>query len=288
MAAFQKVKQRREDENEAMGLGKIGRRIAVAVARKVGMKARKYVAPVLPYVITPVAIGAGLSAGALALFLHIADDVRDNDGVWRFDHDGLRLALALRTPGRTQLMKTVSTFARPDVMVSLGFVSLLFAWRSPVHRSKGLLVGVSLAGGGGIIGGIKSRVARERPTLIEALAREGTFSFPSGHSFISLCFYSILASWWMRSRPKLGDRLAIGTAAGSWILLIGASRVYLGVHYPSDVLAGYAAAVPWLTACLTAYNQYEKRVALLPPGPTHTDPEATTPTEELEPSDEAA
>ena len=57
-----------------MGLGKIGRRIAVAVARKVGMKARKYVTPVLPYVITPVAIGAGLSAGALALFLHIADD----------------------------------------------------------------------------------------------------------------------------------------------------------------------------------------------------------------------
>jgi hypothetical protein len=39
------------------------------------------------------------------------------------------------------------------------------------------------------------------------------------------------------------------------------------VHYPSDVLAGYAAAVPWLTACLTAYNQYEKRMAQLPPGP---------------------
>ena len=164
--------------------------------------------------------------------------------------------------------------------MSLGFVSLLLHGAVRFTAPKVLLVGVSLAGGGGIIGGIKGRFARERPTLIEALAREGTFSFPSGHSFISLCFYGILASWWMRTRPKLGERLAIGTAAGSWILLIGASRVYLGVHYPSDVLAGYAAAVPWLTACLTAYNQYEKRIALLPPGP-HVDPETTTPTNEV-------
>ena len=248
-------------------LKKLGRRIAVGIARKVGMKARKYVAPVLPYVITPVAIGAGLSAGALVLFFHIADDIREQDGVWRFDHDGLRLGLALRTPNRTALMKTVSAFARPDTMSSLGFLSLLLAWRSPVHRSKGLLVGVTLAGGGSIIGVIKHKFGRERPTLIEALAKEGTFSFPSGHSFVSLCFYSILASWWMRSRPRLLDRVLIGTGAGGTILLIGASRVYLGVHYPSDVLAGYAAAVPWLTACLSAYNQYEKRIALLPPGP---------------------
>ena len=58
------------------------------------MKARKYVAPVLPLIVTPVAIGAALSAGALALFFNIADDIREQDGVWRFDHDGLRLGLS--------------------------------------------------------------------------------------------------------------------------------------------------------------------------------------------------
>ena len=264
-----------------MKWGKIGRRIAASVGRKVGVKARKYIAPVLPYVLTPIAIGAGLSAGALVLFFHIADDVRETDGVWRFDHDGLNLALKLRTPERTSLMKFVSAFARPDVMVFLGYLSLMGAWRSPVHRSKGILVGVTLAGGGGIIGIIKHNFARERPTLIEALAKEGTFSFPSGHSFISLCFYSILASWWMRTQPRLGTRLLIGGVAGGTIATIGASRVYLGVHYPSDVLAGYAAAVPWLTACLSAYNQYEKRITLLPPGPS-VPPEETKPTEAAE------
>jgi undecaprenyl-diphosphatase len=130
-----------------------------------------------------------------------------------------------------------------------------------------VLLAVTLAGGGGIIGIIKHNFARERPTLIEALAKEGTFSFPSGHSFISLCFYGIIASWWMRTHTHLSERFLIATASGSAIALIGASRVYLGVHYPSDVLAGYSAAVPWLTACLQAYNQYEKRVAMLPPGP---------------------
>jgi len=249
-----------------MGLGKLGRRIAVSVARKVGMKVRKYVAPVLPFVVTPIAVGAGLSTGALVLFFNLADDIRDTDGVWRFDHDGLRLALSMRTPQRTTLMKTASAFARPDLMTGLGIGSLLLSWRS-VHRPKGILLAVALAGGGSIIGGIKHRFARERPSLIEALANEGTFSFPSGHAFISLCFYGILAAWWMRAQPRLGPRLLVFVASGSAIGLIGASRVYLGVHYPSDVLAGYAAAVPWLTACLAGYHQYEKRVALLPPGP---------------------
>lgn len=251
-----------------MGLGTIGRWVAARVARKVGRTARKYVAPILPALVTPVALGAGLSAGALALFFQIADDVREQDGVWRFDHDGLRLALSLRTPRRTLLMRGASALARPDVMSGLGVVSLAICWLLPHQRARGVLLAVTLAGGGGIIGGIKHRFARERPSLVEALAKEGTFSFPSGHAFIALCFYGVLASWWIRSRTDWVRRLIISAATTQAILLIGASRVYLGVHYPSDVLAGYAAAVPWLTACLAAYTQYERRMALLPPGPT--------------------
>ena len=243
-----------------MGSRSIFRRLAVTVARRLGMKARKYVTPVLPALITPVAIGAGLSAGALALFLRLADDIRDTDGVWHFDHDGLRLGLKLRNPRRTILMRGASDLCRPDVMSGLGVAALGVAYFVPRARPKATLLAVTLAGGGAIIGGIKARFARERPSLVEALAKEGTFSFPSGHSFISLCFYGVLAFWWIRSRPDLVRRTVVGTASASWILLIGSSRVYLGVHYPSDVLAGYAAAIPWLTACLTAYHQYEKRL----------------------------
>ncbi len=250
-----------------MRLGNLGRRLAAAVARKMGVKARKYAAPVLPFVVTPLALGAGLSAGALVLFFNLADDIREQDGVWRFDHDGLKLALSLRTPQRTVVMKAASALARPDLMTLVGLTSLAISWRHAVHRPKGILLAVTLAGGGSIIGGIKHLFGRERPSIIEALAKEATFSFPSGHSFISLCFYGILTSWWMRTRPEPFKRGIVLLASTNAIALIGASRVYLGVHYPSDVLAGFAAAVPWLTACLTGYAQYEKRMALLAPGP---------------------
>jgi undecaprenyl-diphosphatase len=246
-----------------MGLGRTVRWVAAQAARRVGVRARKYAAPLLPALVTPVAVGAGLSAGALAFFFHIADDVRQQDGVWRFDHDGLRMALALRTPRRTILMHGVSALARPDVMTVLGTFALLAAWRLPRHRPRALLLAVSLTGGGAIIGSIKHRYARERPSVIEALAKEGTFSFPSGHAFIALCFYGTLASWWLRSRTDWFRRLVVAGATTKGIVLIGVSRVYLGVHYPSDVLAGYAAAIPWLTACLAAYHQYERRLAPL-------------------------
>jgi undecaprenyl-diphosphatase len=234
--------------------------MAVKAARKVGLKARKHVAPMLPALVTPVALGAALSAGALVLFFRLADDIREQEGVWRFDHDGLRLALALRNPRRTLLMRAVSDLCRPDVMSGLGVAALGVAYLVPRQRPKAVLLAVTLAGGGAIIGGIKTRFARARPNLIEALAKEGTFSFPSGHAFIALCFYGVLASWWNRARPDPVRRIVVGTSSTAWILLIGASRVYLGVHYPSDVLAGYAAAVPWLTACQYAYHRFERRV----------------------------
>ncbi len=252
-----------------MGLGSIGRHIAAKVSRGIGKNLRKYVAPALPIIVTPVAIGAGLSAAALALFLNLADDVRQQDGVWRFDHDGLKLGLSLRNPRRTMVMNTASALARPDIMTGIGFLAVIGAWQIPKLRPQCILLAVSLTGGGIMIGVMKTRYERARPSLIEALAREGTFSFPSGHSFISLCFYGILTYWWLRSRRSWLQRVVTVIVSGFGILLVGASRVYIGVHYPSDVLAGYAAAVPWLTACLTAYHQYERRVAakLLPAPP---------------------
>ena len=61
----------------------------------------------------------------------------------------------------------------------------------------------------------------------------------------------------------LPEKLGIVGLCTAFIALVGASRVYLGVHYPSDVLAGYAAAFPWMTACLTAYEKFERQIPAL-------------------------
>lgn len=229
--------------------------------RTVSKVARAFVTRVLPFVVTPVAIGAGITAGAMTLFFDLADDIRSSEGVWRFDHDGLELADRIRTPLRTTVMRGVSNLARPDIMTWIGLGSLLAAWWVPRHRVRATLLAIALGGGGLLIGSIKYRYARTRPNLIEALATEGTFSFPSGHAFISVIFYGILASWAMRRYPEFRQRVFIVGTTGTMIALIGGSRVYLGVHYPSDVLAGYAVAVPWLTACLIAHRQFELRGA---------------------------
>ena len=222
---------------------------------------RRILGPLVEVVITPMAIGAAVSAGAVVFFLNLADDIREQDGVWKFDHDGLNLGNALRTPERTAIARTVSDLARPDVMSAVALVSVVIAWRSVRFRREAILMAITLGGGGLIIGTTKYRYGRQRPSLVEALAVEETFSFPSGHSLVSMCFYGTLAYWWMKNRHWLA-KFGIGSITTLFIAIVGASRVYLGVHYPSDVLAGYAAALPWLVACLSAYERSEREISV--------------------------
>lgn len=117
-----------------------------------------------------------------------------------------------------------------------------------------LLVGVAAgpwrhgAIGAGVIGLaalaveiIKSTVARERPDLLEPILVEHGFSFPSGHASLSMVAYGILAVLVTRSFLPRGTRLAAFGMLAGLVFLIGLSRVWLGVHYPSDVIAGWVA-----------------------------------------------
>jgi undecaprenyl-diphosphatase len=96
---------------------------------------------------------------------------------------------------------------------------------------------------------LKYAFHRARPTpFFAALPR--TYSFPSGHALFSFCFYGVLAGLLAgRTRSRLA-RVLIWTLAGLLVAAIGLSRIYLGVHYPSDVIAGYLAASLWVSALL--------------------------------------
>lgn len=87
----------------------------------------------------------------------------------------------------------------------------------------------------------KATVARERPAILEPIVVEHGFSFPSGHSALSMAAYGILGVLVMRSRLPRPVRRGIAAGLAILILLVGVSRVYLGVHYPTDVLAGWTA-----------------------------------------------
>ena len=91
--------------------------------------------------------------------------------------------------------------------------------------------------------GAKHFFQRDRPGLWESIAPESTFSFPSGHAMGSMTLAAVLVALAWRTRW----RWPVAMLAGLFVLLVGVARMYLGVHYPSDILAGWCAALAWVT-----------------------------------------
>ena len=112
----------------------------------------------------------------------------------------------------------------------------------------GVLIGSWLLGLAGAVtvglasignGSLKEFVARTRPDLLEPVLVERGFSFPSGHALLSMVAYGVLGVLVMRSRLPRGVRRGVVVVLGLVVLLVGLSRVWLGVHYPTDVVAGW-------------------------------------------------
>jgi undecaprenyl-diphosphatase len=100
---------------------------------------------------------------------------------------------------------------------------------------------------------------RPRPEAFFGLAIPATYSFPSGHALTATCFYGVLAGLLAARTRPLAGKAGLWALAATLAALIGLSRVYLGVHYPSDVLAGYAAAVVWMAAVRVGYGLRRRR-----------------------------
>jgi len=94
---------------------------------------------------------------------------------------------------------------------------------------------------------LKALVHRPRPQPFFGYPQPNTYSFPSGHALISLCFYLALAEIEGRKR-------AWRLAAVLFAVAIGLTRIYLGVHYPTDVAAGFATAIAWLSLCKARFS----------------------------------
>ena len=117
------------------------------------------------------------------------------------------------------------------------------------HRRAALLVAVSVGGGMLISHSLKAVFARPRPDLVPHIVEVQSLSFPSGHAMLSTVTYLTLGALLLRMQPGRGPRLYLMAAAMALALLIGCSRVYLGVHYPTDVAAGWCVGAAWAMFC---------------------------------------
>jgi undecaprenyl-diphosphatase len=113
---------------------------------------------------------------------------------------------------------------------------------------------------------LKQVFQRERPSVVPHLVTVQSLSFPSGHSMLSAATYLTLGALLIKVVQDRATRIYVLGIALLLPMLVGASRVYLGVHYPSDVLAGWCAGLAWAVLCSVVAEWLQKRGAVERPG----------------------
>lgn len=204
-----------------------------------------------------------LAAVAASLFLGLAAAV-EQDGVAGFD-EALRAAMHRRaSPLLTFLAERVTWLGSLGVLALFGAIAVTVLVRAH-RREDAVLLTVTMAGALALENGLKYWFHRARPAAFFG-PEPTTYSFPSGHALFSLCFYGVLAIVVARAGPSAAAKAALRIATGLLLLSIGATRIYLGVHYPSDVLAGYLVAIAWIAVVLAAQRRLRSEdAAPLPP-----------------------
>jgi len=188
----------------------------------------------------------GLLLTAVSLFLELAEDVWLNEG-FTWDATVMLGIHRLSQPWLDSLFWLVTQTAGAYSVLLVVGTAVYFWWHG--DRATMQLVLASFGGSFLLNSLLKLLFARPRPNLFPPLVTETSYSFPSGHAMSAVAVYGLLALLlWQRGR------YAWAILAGFWVPLVALSRVYLGVHYPSDVLASLALGTVWFVIVWFTYT----------------------------------
>jgi undecaprenyl-diphosphatase len=211
-----------------------------------------------------VIVAALVVAGGVWGFIHLADEVKEGD-TQRFDEWALRSLRKKGNPAEGIGPPALGDAAR-DV-TALGGVTVLTLVTAAVagylllKRAYGamwLVLGASV--GGLVVSSVLKRVIeRPRPQIVPHLAYVYTSSFPSGHSMMSAAVYLTLGALLARFVHEKTIKVYFLAIAGLLTILVGVSRVYVGVHYPTDVLGGWVAGLVWALLCWLVARYLQRR-----------------------------
>ncbi|MGH7469003.1 MAG: phosphatase PAP2 family protein, partial [Longimicrobiales bacterium] len=156
------------------------------------------------------------------------------------DERVLRWIQLHRTPGRNAFMLELTTLGSGMVLIMLVLVASVFLWLTRHHWSVYILL-MGVLGGQLVNRLLKGIFERPRPSIVDWVTDVHSKSFPSGHAMTALIAYGSVAYLVARLEPTARLRRTTWALAILFIVAIGVSRMYLGVHYPSDIIAGYVA-----------------------------------------------
>ena len=201
------------------------------------------------------------AALSLAVFSIIALSISDNQ-IHRFDDSLITWIQGMESQGMTRWMELFTWIGSGIPVVIITILSMVVLYVFLRHRRELLFLGCVIAGSAILNSLLKLMFQRARPTIHRIIEVSG-YSFPSGHSMAAFSLYGGLAFLIWKHIPTAAGRVLMIIVSAMFILMIGMSRIYLGVHYPSDVVGGYFMSGCWLTVCIWFYQRYLERVSLL-------------------------
>ena len=180
---------------------------------------------------------------ALVIFIVILINVL-NGNVSGFDATIYNAINALKCNFMTGFFKAITRFGDEEILITIAIICLIFI----KNRKIGGIIAINLVSVGLLNHILKEIVQRQRPPLELRMVEESSFSFPSGHAMASLAFYGLII-YFISKKAKNKNIACISLSL--LIFLVGISRIYLGVHYASDVLAGFLISIVYLTLYIT-------------------------------------
>lgn len=210
---------------------------------------------------------------SLWVFIEVADEVREGESR-AYDEAILR---SLRTPedaavprGPLWLRESSRDITALGGGTVVAFVTLAVLGFLLLRRKLALtlLVLAATAGGGLLSALLKDAFGRDRPSHIPHLMEVTSPSFPSGHSMLAAVIYLTLAALLGRTTQRRREKYYILGVAVIIVILVGLSRMYLGVHYPTDVLAGWSAGIVWAVFCASVARWLQQKGQVEAPDPS--------------------
>ena len=208
------------------------------------------------------ALTAWVVVGLVALeqVIELSIEVSYGTGVPALDRRIEHLVAIMRTPALDQLFYAVTWLGSIRVVAALAMAGLLLALLARRWR-EALLLPLVAALSWLSTEGLKHVIARPRPPLADARVLETGFSFPSTHATVSAAFYGVAAYFLIRGLRRDSAKILVGILAAVLVLMVGVSRAYLGVHFPSDVLAGWMFGVLWFALIVIADHLWQAQRA---------------------------
>lgn len=202
----------------------------------------------------PILVAPGLAAAAIWAFIELADDVREGET----NEIDRALLLSLRRRDDIsdplgplwfeELVRDVTAFGGTGPLLFVTFAAVLYLFLQRKHRTA-LFVLLAVGGGQLLSSVLKLGFDRARPDLVPHGMHVYTASFPSGHAMMAAVTWLTLGALLARTESRRRIKAYIILLALTVTVLVGCSRVYLGVHWPTDVLGGWVAGSAWASLC---------------------------------------